>query len=159
MKTMRISLIAYVTIATIASCTKHDDFKNTLFDCECGTLNVNDRDITLRLAEGYNPDTSNTDLWRYHVVADYRTEEEQTNHTPSEDLDFIVDMEYDENSSDEDAVDVLTATFIELSDADIWEITDGEVSVSQGDSTHTLTFSDVIADGRQINGEFTVTIQ
>ena len=68
-------------------------------------------------------------------------------------------MEYDESSSDEDASNVLTVTFIELNDADIWEITDGEVSVSQGDSTHTLTFSDIIADGRQINGEFNVSIQ
>lgn len=159
MKTMRVSLIAFVAIATITSCTKHNDFENTLFDCECGTLKINDRDITLRLAEGYNPDTANTDLWRYHVVADYRTEEEQINHTPSENLDFIVDMEYDGSSSDEDAVDVLTATFIELSDADIWEITNGEVSVSKSDSTHTLTFSDIIADGRQIQGEFTVNIQ
>lgn len=156
---MRISLIAFVAMATIASCTKYDEFENTLFDCECGTLNINDRDITLRLAEGYNPDTSNTELWRYHVVADYRTEEEQINHTPSEDLEFIVDMEYDESSSDENAADVLTVTFIELNDADIWEITDGEVSVSQGDSTHTLNFSEIIADGRQINGEFNVSIQ
>ena len=68
-------------------------------------------------------------------------------------------MEYDGSSSEEDAVDVLTATFIEISAADIWEITDGEVSVSQGDSTHTLTFSDIIADGSQINGEFTVSIK
>ncbi len=156
---MRISLIAFAAIATIASCTKHDDFENTLFDCECGTLNVNDRDITLRLAVGYNPDTANTDFWRYHVIADYRTEEEKINNTSSEDLDFIVNVEYDGSNTDEDAVDILTATYIKLNDSDIWEITNGEVSVIQGNSTHTLTFSDIIADGRQINGEFTVSIQ
>ena len=52
MKTMRISLIAFVAIAAIASCTKYEKYENPLFDCECGTLHVNDRDITLRLAEG-----------------------------------------------------------------------------------------------------------
>ena len=159
MKTMRISIIALIAVATIASCTKHDEFENELFNCECGSLNINDRDITLRLAEGFNPDTANTDLWRYHVVADYRTEEEQINHMPSEDVDFIVDMEYDGSSADEDAAYVLTATFIELNDSEMWEVTDGEVSVSQGASTHTLTFSYVIADGRQVSGEFTVNIQ
>tara|TARA_B100000683_G_C12488648_1_gene553880 strand:- start:1454 stop:1933 length:480 start_codon:yes stop_codon:yes gene_type:complete len=159
MKTLRLSLIAFVAIATIASCTKHDDFENTLFDCECGTLNVNDRDITLRLAEGYNPDTSNTNLWRYHVVADYREEEPQHNHTPSEDLDFIVNMEYDGSSSSKDAVDVLTVTFLEQNNADIWEITDGEVIVNKNVASHNLIFSNIIADGKEINGQFTVSIQ
>ena len=68
-------------------------------------------------------------------------------------------MEYDGSNTDEDAVDILTATYIKLNDSDIWEITNGEVSVIQGNSTHTLTFSDIIADERQINGEFTVSIQ
>ena len=156
MKTLRISIIAFIAVATIASCTKHDTFENTLFDCECGTMDLDGRELTVRLAEGFIPDSTNQDLWRYLVIADYRTEEEQINHTPSEDVSFTVDIEVSGGSANEPATDVLTATFIELPTETVWTVTEGDVSVNAGDSIHTLSFSNVIADNRAINGEFTV---
>ena len=156
MKTLRLTIFAVLAVAAIASCTKHDSFENTLHDCECGNIEIDGRELSVRLAEGYTPDSTNTDLWRYVVVADYRTEEEQINHTPSEDVSFTVDIEVSGGSANEPATDVLTATFIELPTENVWAVTDGEVSVSAGDSIHTLTYSNVIADSRAINGEFTV---
>ena len=68
-------------------------------------------------------------------------------------------MEYDGSSSSKDAVDVLTVTFLEQNNADIWEITDGEVIVNKNVASHNLIFSNIIADGKEINGQFTVSIQ
>ncbi len=156
MKTLRISIIAFIAVATIASCTKHDTFENTLFDCECGTMDLDGRELTVRLAEGFVPDSTNQDLWRYLVIADYRTEEEQINHTPSEDVSFTVDILLSGGNASEPATNVLTTTYIELPIENNWPVTDGEVSVNADDSIHTLTFSNVVAETRVINGEFTI---
>ena len=156
MKTLRLSIIAFIAVATIASCTKHDSFENTLHDCECGTMDLDGRELSVRLAEGFVPDSTNQDLWRYLVIADYRTEEEQINHTPSEDVSFTVDILLSGGNASEPAQNVLTTTYIELPIENNWPVTDGEVSVSSGDSIHTLTFSNVVAETRVINGEFTI---
>jgi hypothetical protein len=59
---------------------------NIEFDCACGTLHLDGRDLTVRLAEGYAPvldiSAEVPVLWKYFAVADFRTENEVTNHAP-----------------------------------------------------------------------------
>lgn len=160
MKTFRLSIITFIAVATIASCNRHDTFENTLHDCECGTMTVNDRDISLRMAEGFVPDSTNANLWRYHVVADFRTEEEAINHTPSEDLSLTIDLLHSGNTASGNAVDLLTANYIEIPVDVMWAVSGGNVSVNAGNSIHNLTISNVVLDGnRTLNGEFTIVTE
>ena len=125
MKSLRTRYLAAIASFIIVGCTKHESCENELFDCECGTLTLNDRDLNVRLAAGFNPDSTNTDFWRYHIVADYRTVEEQINHTPSEDLSLTVELTYSGSSASGDAVDVLTAKYLEIPVDEMWDVTEG----------------------------------
>ena len=160
MKTLRLSFIAFIAVATIASCTRHDTFENTLHDCECGKMTVNDRDLSVRMAEGFVPDSTNSNLWRYHIVADFRTEDEAINHTPSEDLSLTIDLLHSGNTASGNAVDLLTANYLEIPVDVMWDVSGGTVSVNSGDSIHNLTISNVVVDGnRTLNGEFTIVTE
>ncbi|MBM72556.1 MAG: hypothetical protein CL847_07215 [Crocinitomicaceae bacterium] len=160
MKTLRLSIMAFIAVATITSCTKNDRFENTLHNCECGTMTVNDRDISIRMAEGFVPDSTNANFWRYHVVADFRTEEEAINHTPSEDLSITIELVHSGNTAFGNAVDLLTANYIEIPVGVMWEVSGGTVSVNAGDSIHNLTISNVVVDGnRTLNGELTIVTE
>ena len=157
MKALRTLYLSAIASFIIVGCNKRASFENELFDCECGTLSLNNRDLNIRLAAGFNLDASNTDFWRYHIVADYRTEEEQINHTPSEDLSLTVELTYSGSSASGDAVDVLTANYLEIPVDEMWDVTEGTVEVNAGDSIHTLTLSNVVVDGsKTLNGEFTI---
>ena len=157
MNTLRLSIIACIAVSTIASCTRHDTFENTLHDCECGTMTVNDRDISIRMAEGFVPDSTNANLWRYHVVADFRTEEEAINHTPSEDLSLTIELLNSGNTASGNAVDLLTANYLEIPVDVMWDVSGGTVSVNASDSIHNLTISNVVVDGnRTLNAELTI---
>jgi hypothetical protein len=154
MKAIKTTLIAVMAIAMIAGCTKHETFVNLLFDCECGTITLNDRDLSIRLAEGYAPDSTNADLWRYHVVADFRTENEVANHIPNQDLAFTVQMNLTGSSTTANAVGALTVNELEAQVTDaFWDVVGGDVKVDRTDSLHTLTFLNVEAGGRTINAE------
>ena len=160
MKTLRLSIIAFIAVATIASCTRHDTFENTLHDCECGKMTVNDRDVSVRMAEGFVPDSTNSNLWRYHIVADFRTEEEAINHTPCENLSLTIELLHSGNTASGNAVDLLTANYIEIPVDVMWEVSGGTVSVNADDSIHNLTISNIVVDGnRTLNGEFTIVTE
>ena len=160
MKAIKTTLFLLLTVALIAGCTKHESFENILFDCECGTITLNDRDLMIRLAEGFEPDSTNADLWRYHVVADFRTENEVANHMPNQDLAFTVDMSLTGASTTTNAVGALTVNEIEAQVTDaFWDVTGGDLKVDRTDSLHTLTFLNVEAGGRTINAEITIVPQ
>ena len=160
MNSMRTLLLTAFASLAIVGCTKHDDFTNELFDCECGTMQVNGRDLNVRMAEGFNPDSTDSNLWRYHLVADFRHEEEAINHAPSEDLSITVDLIYSGSSFTANATDVLTANYIAIPVDEMWDVTSGTVEINAGDSLHTLTLNDVAVDGdKTLNGEFTIVPQ
>ena len=170
MKTMKTiflstSTIVFATLLTLSGCTKHEPFVNIEFDCECGTLNLDGRDLTVRLAEGYAPesDLSPEDplLWKYFVVADFRTENEVTYHAPSHDLEFSLNLESMGSSTTLDAAIALHVKEIEAPHIDVeWTISSGTVKVVQTDSIHTLTFTDVqVGNNDIINAELTIVPQ
>ena len=173
MKTMKTIFLSTITIAfaalfTLSGCTKHEPFVNIELDCECGTLNLDGRDLKVRLAEGYAPETGTspegTVLWKYFVVADYRTENEVTYHAPSHDLEFSVNFETmggTPTSTTLDAAIALHVNEIEVPNIDVeWTISGGTVKVVQTDSIHTLTFTDVqVGNNDIINAELTIVPQ
>ena len=170
MKTMKTiflstSTIVFSTLLTLSGCTKHEPFVNIEFDCECGTLNLDGRDLTVRLAEGYAPETGPSPedpvLWKYFVVADFRTENEVTYHAPSHDLEFSVNFESMGGSTTLDAAIALHVKEIELPNLDVeWTILGGTVKVVQTDSIHTLSFTDVqVGNNDIINAELTIVPQ
>ncbi|MBC8150250.1 MAG: hypothetical protein H8E97_03075 [Bacteroidetes bacterium] len=170
MKTMKTiflstSTIVFATLLTLSGCTKHEPFVNIEFDCECGTLNLDGRDLTVRLAEGYAPETGPSPedpvLWKYFVVADFRTENEVTYHAPSHDLEFSVNFESMGGSTTLDAAIALHVKEIELPNLDVeWTILGGTVKVVQTDSIHTLSFTDVqVGNNDIINAELTIVPQ
>ena len=153
MKILSSALISvFALIIILSGCTKHEPFVNIEFDCECGTLSINDRELAIRLAEGFVPSDESPNLYRYHVVADLRTENEASHHNPNHDIAFTVDVITDGASTTVDAVDVLVANEIEAPSLNVnWDISGGLIKVLKTDSTHTLTFTNVQA-GSSGNG-------
>ena len=156
-----INIILYIAMVSFFAigCTKHEDFTNEVFDCECGTLTIESRDLSVRLAEGFVPDSSSPDMWRYHIVADYRTEEERINHIPSKDTSLTIDIAHSGLSASDDAFNVMTAQYIHVPYNAMWDISQGSVEVSVNDGTHTVTLSNILADGNLINGSLMVDFQ
>ena len=170
MKTMKTIFLSTITIAfaalfTLSGCTKHEPFVNIEFNCECGALNLDGRDLTLRLAEGYAPEAGPSPegpvLWKYYAVADFRTDNEVTYHAPSHDLEFSVNIETMGSSTTLDAAIALQVKEIEAPHIDVaWTISGGTVKVVQTDSIHTLTFTDVqVGNNDIINAELTIIPQ
>ena len=165
MKAIRTTIFAFVAIALVASCTKHETFVNTLFDCECGTLALDGRDLNVRLAEGYFLDLMHIhddaqpahDHWRYHVLVDFRTVDEIANHVPSHDVALTVDIPLTGSSNTGQAIAVLVENEIEAPGMDVfWDITGGEITVNKTDSLHTVTFLNVVTNKGTINAELTI---
>ena len=170
MKTMKTiflstSTIVFAALLTLSGCTKHEPFVNIEFNCECGALNLDGRDLTLRLAEGYAPEAGPSPegpvLWKYYAVADFRTDNEVTYHAPSHDLEFSVNIETMGSSTTLDAAIALHVNEIEVPNIDVeWTISGGTVKVVQTDSIHTLTFTDVqVGNNDIINAELTIVPQ
>jgi len=150
-----ISTALYTVLATIfvlTGCTKHEPYVNVEFNCDCGTMSLDGRELVVRLAEGFVPSESAPNLYRYHIVADIRTANEVAHHQPSHDIAFTVEVVNDSPSTTSFAVDVLRANELEAPSLDVdWNIAGGVVKVIKTDSLHTLTFSNVSA-GSSGNG-------
>ena len=165
MKATTYTLIAFFASTILfTGCTKHEPFVNTEFNCECGDLSLGDRKLSVRLAEGFVPSDDAPNLYRYHIVADLRTENEVANHNPNHDLVLTVDLTTDGASTTANAVDVLVANEIEVPGLDVnWDISSGIVNVLITDNSHVLTFTNVQAgssgNGGTIDAEFTIIPQ
>ncbi|MDA0568268.1 MAG: hypothetical protein O3A22_02220 [Bacteroidetes bacterium] len=165
MKATSYTLIAFfASTILITGCTKHEPFVNTEFNCECGDLSLGNRELSVRLAEGFVPSDDAPNLYRYHIVADLRTENEVANHNPNHDLVLTVDLTTDGASTTANAVDVLVANEIEVPGLDVnWDISSGIVNVLITDNSHVLTFTNVQAgssgNGGTIDAEFTIIPQ
>ena len=165
MKATTSTLIAFfASIILFSGCTKHEPFVNTEFNCECGDISLSDRGLSVRLAEGFVPSEDAPNLYRYHIVADLRTENEVAHHNPNHDLALTVDVTTDGASTTVNAVDVLVANEIEIPGLDVtWDISSGIVKVLKTDNTHVLTFTNVQAgsngNGGTIDAEFTIIPQ
>ena len=171
MKTMKTILysttvLAFTTILTLSGCTKHEPFVNIEFDCECGTLNIDGRDLNLRLADGYAPETDASSpedpvLFKYFIVADYRTDDEVAYHAPSHDLEFSVNCPTLGASTTLDAAIALQVKEINAPNINVeWVISGGTVKLDQIDNLHTLTFTDVqVGNNAIINANLTIVPQ
>ena len=165
MKATTYTLIAFfASMILFTGCVKHDPFINIEYNCECGDLLLGDRALSVRLAEGFVPSDDEPNLYRYHIVADLRTENEVANHNPNHDLALTVDVITDGASTTVNAIDVLVANEIEVPGVDInWEISSGIVNVLITDNSHILTFTNVQAglsgNGGTIDAEFTIIPQ
>ena len=165
MKTISYTLISvFASIILFSGCTKHEPFVNIEYDCECGTISLSDRSLTVRLAEGFVPSEDSPNLYRYHIVADLRTENEVAYHNPNHDIAFTVDINTDGVSTTVDAIDVLVANEIEAPSLDVhWDISGGIINVLKNDDSHVLTFTNVQAgssgNGGTIDAEFTIITQ
>ncbi|PCJ80201.1 MAG: hypothetical protein COA49_09470 [Bacteroidetes bacterium] len=153
MKPISTALFTLVaSIFILSGCTKHEPYVNIVYNCECGSMSLDGRDLAVRLAEGYVPSESSPNLFRYHVVADLRTSNEVDHHNPSHDIAFTIEVITDGSSTTVNAVDVLMANELEAPSLDVdWNIAGGVVKVIKTDSLHTLTFSNVSA-GSSGNG-------
>jgi hypothetical protein len=164
---MKLTISAIATFATLATifilsgCTKHESFVNIEYNCECGTLSVDGRELNVRLAEGFTPSEETPNVWRYHVVADYRTADEIANHAPSQDIAFTVELTAVNASTTTNAVGAITAIDISAQDIDtMWEIAGGQVTAQRTDSLHTVVFSNVsTGDNTIINADLTIVPQ
>lgn len=165
MKATTYTLIAFfASIVMLTGCTKHDPFMNIEYNCECGNISLGDRALSVRLAEGFVPSDDAPNLYRYHIVADLRTENEVANHNPNHDLALTVDVTTDGASTTVNAVDLMVANEIEVPGVDInWDISSGIVNVLITDNSHVLTFTNVQAgssgNGGTIDAEFTIIPQ
>ena len=165
MKSITYTLIAFFAAAVLFNgCKKHEPFVNIEYNCECGDLSLGDKVLSVRLAEGFVPSDDAPNLYRYHIVADLRTENEVANHNPNHDLALTVDVTTDGASTTVNAVDVLVANEIKVPGLDVnWDISSGIVNVLITDNSHVLTLTNVLAgssgNGGTIDAEFTIIPQ
>ncbi len=77
MSPFRLSLLAMSALATLLfqGCTRFAPFEGYAYDCECGTMTWDGRELGMRMAEA-EPLNADSTLWRYHVIADLRDAEE-----------------------------------------------------------------------------------
>jgi len=164
MKTISSALFTVLaSLFILTGCTKHEPFVNVEFDCECGTMSLDGRELVVRLAEGFVPSNDSPNLYRYHVVADLRTADEVAHHNASHDIAFTIEVTTDGPSTTANAVDVLIANELETPTLDVdWSVSGGLIKVLKTDSIHTLTFSNVSAgssgNGGSIDAELTIVL-
>lgn len=73
MNVMRtLSLLLIITIAAIAGCKKSEPYINPVFECNCGSVQWNDREIQLLMAEYVESEPGNIFSRRYYLTADLR---------------------------------------------------------------------------------------
>lgn len=73
MNVMRtLSLLLILTIAVITGCKKSEPYINPVFECSCGAVQWNNRDIQLLMAEYVESEPGNIFSRRYYLTADLR---------------------------------------------------------------------------------------
>ena len=100
-------------------------------------------------------------MFKYFVVADYRTGDEIAYHVPSHDLEFSVNSPTLEASTTLDAAIALQVKEINAPNINVeWEISGGTVKIDRTDNIHTLTFIDVQVENNVIiNANLTIVPQ
>jgi hypothetical protein len=78
MNVSRTSLLSFASLGLFAlltwtGCTRYAPYDGEFFDCECGTLVWDGRELGMRMAEVEQLDST---TYRYHVIADLRDQEE-----------------------------------------------------------------------------------
>ncbi|HBL38394.1 MAG TPA: hypothetical protein DDZ19_04810 [Flavobacteriales bacterium] len=69
-------------------CYKGSDFDNPVYLCDCGTVNFQNSEYPLKMAEAVVPDSLEPLSRSYHIVADLRSAEEVDAHVDAHDLTF-----------------------------------------------------------------------
>ena len=90
-------LLSVVTILALTiSCTKYADRDEGRYNCECGTMTWDGRELEMRMAEVVTSDSIN---FSYHIVADLRSESQRDAGMAPKDIviDFVLTYEEGEN--------------------------------------------------------------
>jgi len=141
------TLGALMLLGTLLSgCTKFDSYGGETFDCDCGYVVWDGRDLGMRMAEVEQLDSA---TYRYHIVADVRTLAEIEARDEPRDLVFTLttlltgtNTTLNLSAGDE----ALTVQQVESPGTGIdWAMSGASLSIAVGDDAHVMTMTNVSA--------------
>ena len=74
---------AVFAILSLSGCTKYDPYTGEAFDCNCGNLTWDNRELNMRMAE---VEDLGDNVYRYHIIADMREPFEIEEHSEPRDI-------------------------------------------------------------------------
>lgn len=137
---------AFVLTISLAGCTKYAPYDGVAYDCECGDMTWNDREVNLRMAE---VESMGGTTFRYHVIADLREPAEIEAHEDPRDLvmTFTTDISATVTNLTLDSEDpslvlqVVNAPGLGVD----WAMTGAELTVAVNADAHVLTLTSMTA--------------
>ncbi|MEC7693448.1 MAG: hypothetical protein VX446_03595 [Bacteroidota bacterium] len=141
------TLGAMMLLGTLLSgCTKYDSYDGESFDCDCGYVVWDGRDLGMRMAELEQLDSG---TYRYHIVADVRTLAEIEARDEPRDVVFTLTTSLDGanttlNLSAGD--EALTVQQVESPGLGVdWTMSGASLSIAVSDDAHVMTMTNVSA--------------
>ena len=130
----------------LSGCTKYDSYGGETFDCDCGYVLWDGRDLGMRMAEVEQLDSA---TYRYHIVADVRTLAEIESRDEPRDVIFTLTTSLNgANTSLELAAgdEALTVQQVESPGTGVdWSMSGASLSIAVGDDAHVMTMNNVSA--------------
>lgn len=156
--------LSLLAILTATGCTKFAPFDGESYSCECGSLTWGGRELGMRMAEVVPLDST---TFRYHMIADLRTEEELRDRIDSRDLILTLEASISGETTtlNLDAGDTrLTVLQVDAPDTSLpWLMQGAQMVVSTSDLTHDLSLTSLTVQRGgnvySVSGEVTFTLE
>ncbi|MEC7950998.1 MAG: hypothetical protein VXZ28_02120 [Bacteroidota bacterium] len=141
------TLGALMLLGTLfTGCTKYDSYDGESFDCDCGYLVWDGRDLGMRMAEVEQLDS---ETYRYHIVADVRTLAEIESRDEPRDVVFTLTTALNGANTTlnlEAGDEALTVQQVESPGLGVdWTMSGASLSIAVGADVHVMTMTNVSA--------------
>lgn len=136
------------TLIAISGCTKYPNRDDGRFRCDCGDLEWNGQVLELRMAEMVTSDSVN---FNYHVIADFRSQDEIDSRAAARDLVMNIRLSFQEEgdsliiSSDEEANFIMQELRATAPSAD-WDFERAVYNVNISETEHVLDLYELTAN-------------
>lgn len=130
----------------LSGCTKYDSYNGETFDCECGYVVWDGRDLGMRMAEVEQLDS---ETYRYHIVADVRTLAEIEARDEPRDVVFTLTTALNGANTTLNLAagdEALTVQQVESPGLGVdWAMSGASLSIAVSDNAHVMTMTNVSA--------------
>ena len=141
------TLGALMLLGTLfTGCTKYDSYDGESFDCDCGYVVWDGRDLGMRMAEVEQLDS---ETYRYHIVADVRTLAEIESRDEPRDVVFTLTTALNGANTTlnlEAGDEALTVQQVESPGLGVdWTMSGASLSITEGAAAHVMTMINMSA--------------
>ena len=139
-------LAAALCAVVVFGCTKYAPYEGETFDCECGMLEWDGRELGMRMAE---VESLGGNTYRYHIVADVRTPAELEARSEPRNLVLTLTTEINganTNLSLNVGDPALTVQQVESPGTGVdWDMAGASLSIAVGEDAHTMVLGGLTA--------------